>query len=233
MTTAQASPTTETTADALLVAPELRDVCLRIQLPAPPTDEELERLNRLNEGWKIELGADCELEVRMIAGGDSSDIAGELMRQVGNWRATGGGGRARESDGTYKVYHPDLGSKTRAPDVSWISPQLLEATPRANRPKRGFWSLCPTFVIEVRSPSDSLPAQQQRVQEWLLFGAQLGWLVDPLQQTVWIYRPSQEPERLERPATLSGENVLNGLTVHLAEVWAFADEDAEDSDDSG
>ena len=55
-------------------------------------------------------------------------------------------------------------------------------------------------------------------------GVQLGWLVDPLEQTVWIYRPNQEPEQLERPATLYGEDVLEGLEVDMAEVWAFADE---------
>lgn len=230
MTTTQARPTAETDIDSLLVAPELRDVCLRIQLPAPPTDEELERLNQRNEGWKIELGANAELEVRMIAGGDSSDVSIELGRQVANWRVATGGGRVRDPDGTYKVSHPDLGERTQAPDVSWISPDLIAATPRERRPKRGFWSLCPTFVIEVRSPSDSLVAQQQRMENWLTFGVELGWLVDPLRQTVWIYRPNQEPESLDRPATLSGEDVLQGLFVDLAEVWALVDEsDSEDA----
>lgn len=225
MTTAEATPTTEPADALLLVAPELRDVCLRIQVPAAPSDEDLERINQQNPGWKIELGPNAELEVRVIAGGDSSDISGELVAQIRNWRVAGGGGRVRDPDGTYKVYHPDLGNRTRAPDVSWISPALLESTPLENRPKRGFWSLCPTFVIEVRSPSDSLPAQQQRMEEWLRFGAELGWLVDPLRQTVWIYRHGQDPEMLERPESLSGDDVAKGLVVNMTEVWAFADED--------
>jgi Uma2 family endonuclease len=224
MTSAPARPAEEISDESVLVAPQLRDVCLRIPLPSSPTDEQLERLNQLNEGWKIELGSNTELEVRMIAGGDSSDVSIELSRQVANWRVAGGGGRVRDPDGAYKVYHPDLGNKTRAPDVSWISPALLQATPNTDRPKRGFWTLCPTFVIEVRSPSDSLRAQRQRMHEWLLFGAELGWLVDPLDQTVWIYRPNHDPESLVRPATLSGEDVLEGLEVDMAEVWSLVDE---------
>ncbi len=224
MTTADAVPVAEAAVADPLVAPELRDVCLRIQVRTAPSDEELERINQLNPGWKIELGPNAELEVRMIAGGDSSDISADLVAQVGSWRRTGGGGRVRDPDGTYKLSHPDLGERTRAPDVSWISPALLEATPQADRPRRGFWRLCPTFVIEVRSPSDSLAAQQQRMEDWLTFGAQLGWLVDPIEETVWIYRPDAEVERLPRPATLSGEAVLEGLVVEMSEVWAFVDE---------
>ncbi len=229
MTTAPAWPSTESVVDSLLVAPQLRDVCLRIPLRTAPDDDELARINRDNPGWKVELGSDCELEVRMIAGGDSSDIAAELVVEIGLWRRSGGGGRIRESDGTYHVYHPTIGRRTRAPDVSWVSPVLLEATPRANRPRTGFWSLCPTFVIEVRSPSDSLPDQQQRMQEWLLFGAELGWLVDPFEQTVWIYRPDQEAESIERPAVLSGETVLVGLTVEMNEIWSLIDEGNDES----
>ena len=62
------------------------------------------------------------------------------------------------------------------------------------------------------------------MEEWLLFGVELGWLVDPLEETVWVYRPGQEPEQLERPTQLSGEAVLDGLTVEMAEVWALVDE---------
>ncbi len=230
MTTAEARTKVETTADSLLVAPELRDVCLRIQMPAAPTDEELERLNQVNAGWKIELGPNAELEVRMIAGGDSSDVSIELGRQVANWRVAGGGGRARDPDGTYKLSHPDLGERTWAPDCSWISPELIASLQAEDRPRRGFWRVCPTFVIEVRSPSDSQSAQRQRMEHWLTFGVELGWLVDPLDQTVWIYRPNQDPERLERPATLSGESTLEGLTVDMTEVWAIVDEERTEAD---
>ena len=224
MTTAPASPPMKVDTDSLLVEPSLRDVCLRIPMSSALSDEELERINQLNEGWKIEVGRDCELEVTMIAGGDSSDITFEIVRQLGNWRVSEGGGRSRESDGTYHVFHPDIGRRTRAPDVSWISPSLLESTPRSARPKRGFWSLCPSFVVEVRSPSDSLAAQQQRMREWLLFGAELGWLVDPLERTVWIYRPDDEPVLLLRPERVGGEDVLVGLDVDFREIWQWAEE---------
>ena len=225
MTTVEAKPSERAEVEDRLVPWEMRDVFLRIPLSQEPTDEELERINKRNPGWKIELGPDAELEVRLNGGGSTPDVAAELAAQIGNWRAAAGGGRARGSQGTYHVTHPAIGRRTRSPNISWISPALFEATPSAARPKRGFWSLCPTFVIEVRSPSDSLTAQQRRVEEWLLFGAELGWLVDPLEQMVWIYRPNQEPEQLERPATLSGESVLEGLEVDMTEVWALVDED--------
>ena len=225
MTTAEAIATDPNGAEEQLAPWELRDVCLRISMPVVLSDEQLERINQQNPGWKIELGPNSELEVRTIAGGNSSDISGELGRQVANWRVAGGGGRVRDPDGTYKVSHPNLGERTLAPDCSWLSPELIASLTAKERPKRGFWRVCPTFVIEVRSPSDSLSAQQQRMERWITFGAELGWLVDPIAQTVWLYRPGQEPEMLERPVTLSGESVLNGLEVDLADVWAFVDEE--------
>lgn len=67
------------------------------------------------------------------------------------------------------------------------------------------------------------------MQEWLLFGAELGWLVDPLEQSIWVYRPDQEPESLERPATLSVETVLVDLVVDMTEIWSLVDEGDDDS----
>ncbi len=230
MTTAEAIATDPDGAEEQQPPWELRDICLRIPMPVALSDEQLERINQQNPGWKIELGPNSELEVRVIAGGDSADISIELGRQVANWRVAGGGGRVRDPDGTYKVSHPDLGERTWAPDCSWLSPELIASLTPEERPKRGFWRVCPTFVIEVRYPSDSLAAQQQRMENWLTFGVELGWLVDPIRQTVWIYRPGQEPQMLDRPATLSGESVLEGLVVDMTEVWAFVDEHGEDSE---
>ena len=210
----------------LTESPVGESICLH--LPLPVTDEELIRLNDCNPGWKVERGMNGELEARMIAGGASSRIAAELVRQLGNRCVGGGGGIFQDSDGTFNLSAAGI-ERTWAPDVSWISPERTAAMPRAQRPKTGFWNLCPDFMVEVRSPSDDLAQQQARMERWLIFGAQLGWLVDPLAQAVWIYRPNQEPEQLERPAALSGESVLEGLEVGMSEVWAFVDEEQVDA----
>ena len=209
----------------LAESPVGESICLHLPLPTPVTDEELIKINDRNPGWKIERGANGELEARMTAGGASSDISAHISAFVVFWRLGGGGGRARESDGTYNLRDSDGETRTWAPDVSWVSSEQLTQTAPEDRPNRGFWHLCPAFVVEVRSPNDSLNQQQGRMEQWLKFGVQLGWLVDPQGESVWIYRPSAEPERLQRPLEVSGESVLKGLVVDMTEVWTIVDED--------
>ena len=90
--------------------------------------------------------------------------------------------------------------------------------------RRRTYRLCPAFVVEVRSPGDSLLAQQERMENWIHLGVRLGWLVDERGESVWIYRPGSEPERQIRPKQLSGEDVLEGLTVDCTRIWAMADD---------
>ena len=137
MTTAEAIATDPDGAEEQLAPWELRDVCLRISMPVVLSDEQLERINHQNPGWKIELGPNSELEVRTIAGGNSSDISGELGRQVANWRVAGGGGRVRDPDGTYKVSHPNLGERTLAPDCSVAQPRTHRVTHSQGATKAG------------------------------------------------------------------------------------------------
>jgi Uma2 family endonuclease len=47
----------------------------------------------------------------------------------------------------------------------------------------------------------------------------LGWLIDLETQKVEIYRPNQEVEVIESPATLSGETVLPGFVLNLEQIW--------------
>ena len=55
--------------------------------------------------------------------------------------------------------------------------------------------------------------------EWIANGALLGWLVDPYREVVEVYRPGAEVEVLDRPDSLNGEDVCDGLIVDLAPVW--------------
>lgn len=114
------------------------------------------------------------------------------------------------------------------PDTSWLSDQQVSQLSPERHPTWGYWTVCPAFVIEIRSPSDSLASQKTKMDIWMPLGVQLGWLVDPLDQSVWIYRLDDEPESLVRPATLSGEDVLQGLEVDMTEVWTFSEEVVEE-----
>jgi Uma2 family endonuclease len=79
--------------------------------------------------------------------------------------------------------------------------------------------LCPDFVIELRSHTDSLSALQDKMRDYIANGAQLGWLIDPIEKKVYVYRSQVEAECLENPASISGGPQLEGFTLDLAEVW--------------
>ena len=59
--------------------------------------------------------------------------------------------------------------------------------------------------------------------DWLRFGAQLGWLVDPQNRDIWIYRSEQKPERLERPSIVAGEEPIDGFNFDFAPIWDLVD----------
>lgn len=204
-----------------------------IRVPPPEgsafTDEHLEQIDADNPGWKFELDCDGELVINMGSGGVTSDIESEINGQIRNWRVAGGGGRIRTSSGGYWLGGEPRRPPEMEPDTSWLSDQQVANLSPEQRPSRGYWTVCPAFVIEIRSPSDSLASQKTKMSLWMQLGVQLGWLVDPIEQTVWIYRLNQGPEQLERPATLSGEDVLQGLEVDMTEVWAFSNEVAAES----
>ncbi len=105
----------------------------------------------------------------------------------------------------------------RSPDASWISIERWDALTSTEQER--FVPLCPDFVMELRSASDALAPLQAKLQEYLENGVQLGWLIDPQQQVVEIYRPSQAVEVLQTPIQLSGESVLPGFVLDLSTIF--------------
>ncbi|NEO02786.1 MAG: hypothetical protein F6K50_47915 [Moorea sp. SIO3I7] len=55
--------------------------------------------------------------------------------------------------------------------------------------------------------------------EYMDNGAKLGWLIDRKHRGVYVYRPGMETERLDNPATVSGEPVLPGFVLKLEKIW--------------
>ncbi len=189
------------------------------------TDGLLEQLGDLNPEWKVERGHYGELVLTMASGGPSWWISTELCVDLGDWADTAGGVTGG-ADAGFNVVDPDGGTPMRNPDVVWISPEQYAAMGNLP-PLEGFWNVCPAFVVEVRSPRDSLAAQRRRMADWMRFGAQLGWLVDAQGRSVWIYRSNEAPQRLARPAELSGDPVLQGFAFNFTLVWEMLDQAAD------
>ena len=126
----------------------------------------------------------------------------------------GGGGEGFDSSALFTLSN---GAK-RSPDVCWISGPHWAALSPEQRAK--FAHVCPDFVLELRSDTDRLGPMQKKMREYAANGARLGWLIDPKNKRVEIYRPGQDAEALDGPQTLSGEDVLPGFVLDLTEIWA-------------
>ncbi|MDB9527941.1 Uma2 family endonuclease [Oscillatoria sp. CS-180] len=184
------------------------DLALRV------TPEQFAALAAANRDLRFERTATGELIVNPPTGGGSGKRNAKIITQLGVW------GEANEQLGDY--FDSSTGFKlpngaNRSPDASWVRKERWEGLTLEEQ--EGFVPLCPDFVVELRSPTDPLKGLRKKMQEYLDNGAQLGWLIDPQNQRVEIYRAGQAVEVLEQPSTLSGEAVLPGFTLSLHRIW--------------
>src|SRR5687768_4357939 len=152
---------------------EERPLRLRLGPLLSMTDDQLYELCQLNPELRIERTAQGELLIMPPTGGETSKRNLDLLVAVGTWAKDEGSGIAFDSSGGFILPNSAL----RSPDVAWIRRSRLETL--TTEQKKKFIPLCPDFVIELRSPTDSLSALQAKMQEYLDNGAQLGWLIDP------------------------------------------------------
>jgi Uma2 family endonuclease len=84
----------------------------------------------------------------------------------------------------------------------------------------GNFNAGPDFVIEIGSENDTVERLQAKMKEYQANGVRLGWLIDPQQEQVWMYRADGTIAKVDSFAEpLSGEDVLPGFTLDLAELW--------------
>lgn len=190
------------------------EVALRLPTEWVPTWEVLCELGELNEQCRFERVADGRLVVTGTPPMTADWIENQLRDQIGPWMRDGGGGMLR--GGSSGFTFPD--NSLLVPDLSWIPSDML--------PDRGdtdSWNvepnLVPPFVVEIRSPGQRLVGQQRKLRKYVDNGVKLGWLIDPIQRRIHIYRPNQEPEVLDDPRSLTGKDVMEGLVVDLSDLW--------------
>lgn len=184
-----------------------------LELQIDLTDEQYFQLCQNNRYYKFERSATGELIIMSPTGGETGNRNFNLAVKFGIWNKQTKLGLAFDSSTGFKLPN----GADRAPDLSWVKIERWNGlTPEQ---KKKFLPLCPDFVIELRSETDTLKTLRNKMQEYLENGTQLGWLIDPQNQRVEIYRLGKEVEILQSPVNISGEDVLPGFVLDLQEIW--------------
>jgi Uma2 family endonuclease len=175
------------------------------------SDEDFWRLCQENPDLRLERTEKGVVEIMPPTSGGTGARNADLTAQLVNWSKANGTGVPFDSSTGFKL----PSGATRSPDASWVRKERWDRLTEEEREEK-FAPLCPEFVIELRSRSQkNKKTLQKKMRAFMAQGTQLGWLIDPIDGTVEIYRPGQPVETLTQPATLTGEDVLPGFVLDL------------------
>ncbi len=146
-------------------------------------------------------------------GGETGIRNFSLIFEFGKWLEKHPNGVAFDSSTVFKLPN---GAK-RSPDLAWIKNERWNGL--TDKEQEKFPPLCPDFVVELRLPSDSVINLQNKMKEYAENGAALGWLIDPLEKKVYVYRPDTEAEILDNPKQVSGEPLLEKFVLDVRKLW--------------
>ena len=183
----------------------------------PPTltisQEQFELLATANRDLRLERSPTGELIIMPPTGGSTGRRNAKLITYFVNWNDKTQLGEVFDSSTAFRL---PKGSN-RSPDVAWVSRERWQSlTPEQ---QDNFPPLCPDFVVELRSKSDSLKSLQDKMEEYLENGLLLGWLIDIQNQTIEVYRPQESREVLQKPSVLTGDSILSNFSVNLDFLW--------------
>ncbi len=181
--------------------------------PESMTDEEFYDFCQLHPDFRVERTATGEVLIMPPAGGETGYRNSELSAQLRNWARKDGRGKAFDSNTEY--FLPN--GAALSPDASWVLNSRLAELTKCQKQK--FLPLCPDFLVELTSPSDRLKRVKAKMDEWLENGAQLCWLLDADNHTVYVYRPRQAVECIVGPEQAVGEGPVDGFILQLTDIW--------------
>lgn len=173
------------------------------------SDEQFYRLCQVNRDLRLERTAEGKLIIMPPTGWETGNRNFRIAQQLGNWADADGTGIGFDSSTGFRFPNGAI----RSPDAAWVKRDRLEAL---NPDPDKFLPLCPDFVIELRSASDQLAGVQAKMREYLENGLQLGWLINPQDQQVEIYRSNCAVELLRSPSEVSDDQVLPDFVLSLS-----------------
>ena len=177
------------------------------------SQEQFELLANANRDLRLERSPNGELIIMPPTGGTTGKRNAKLITYFVNWNDQMQLGEVFDSSTAFRLPN----GSNRSPDVAWVSRDRWQSL--TSEQQDSFPPLCPDFVVELRSKSDSLKSLQDKMEEYLENGLLLGWLIDIQNQTIEVYRPQESREVLQKPSVLTGDSILSNFSVNLDFLW--------------
>lgn len=189
----------------------METIILKDRFTGSMTDAEFLWFCQENKDLRIERNSKLEIIIMSPVTTLSNYGSGAVFAQLYMWSLQNGNGLAFDSSTGFTL--PDR--SVLSPDASWLSKEKWNAL--SDHDKDRFAPVCPEFIIEVRSKSDSLEDLQAKMKVWIKNGAELAWLIDPREKTTYIYHPKEELRVVKGlDITMQGSGAVAGFVLDLS-----------------
>ena len=197
--------------------PKVKEIMPMVKLELPPTiqvtEEQFFDFCQVNRELRIERNINGDLLIMSPTGGKTGRRNFKLIKLLSRLEDTNSEWIGFDSSTGFRLPN----GANRSPDVSFLRKDRWDSLTLEEQEK--FIPLCPDFVIELRSVSDSLSELKEKMQEYIDNGSTLGWLIDPQKRKVYIYTSFQQEQCLDNPTTISASPLIPDFVLQLVELW--------------
>lgn len=195
--------------------PEITESYLTLHFPdrLRMSEDEFFEFCGANPEVRFERSAGGDILILALVGGETSISMADVTCQLVTWAKADGTGRAFGSSAGFTLPNKAV----RSPNASWILKTRLQQLPKEDL--RRFAHICPDFAIEVKSECGVDSFLQVKMEEYIVNGARLGWLIDPELKRVHVYRPNRAVELLDNITSVSADPELPDFTLDLTTIW--------------
>lgn len=196
------------------MAPTLTATAITLRGPYPErlTEAEFQLFCEQNEPLRIERTATHEIIIMAAAGSRTGKRNARLALELGKWWEQNPTlGEVFDSNAGFTLPNGAM----RSPDAAWVAAARWQAL--TEQEQDGFAPLCPAFVVELKSITDSVQTLLEKMEEYRANGALLGWLLVPDTATAYVFRQGETGYQTVAGfgQELSGEGVLPGFQLDL------------------
>ena len=186
-------------------------VILKDSITNRMTDDEFLRFCLENPDLRIERDRNLNIIIMPPVTTLSAYSSGAAFTELSIWNKRFKKGYTFDSSTGFSL--PDR--SVLSPDAAWVSREKWSSLSEDDKDK--FVPVCPEFVIEVKSKSDSLDDLMKKMVAWMKNGCHLAWLIDLRNEVIFIYRPGQKEEKIDGlNRVINGEGPVEGFDLDLS-----------------